>query len=104
MKVLAKIFLMVILGISFVAPTYAQEVLWDELNQEVVKLYKDGQYSEAAKVAEEALKVAEETFGPDHPDAATVLENMAGFYKKIGKKDEAKRLKERAKRIRERNQ
>jgi hypothetical protein len=40
---------------------------------------------------------------PDHPDVATLLENMAEFYKKIGKDDEAKKLEERAKRIRSKN-
>jgi len=34
----------------------------------------------------------------------TVLENMAELYNQIGKKDEAKRLEERAKRIRFKSQ
>ena len=32
---------------------------------------------EAVRTAEEALNVAEKTFGPDHPSAATSLNNLA---------------------------
>jgi len=96
MKVLAKISLMVILGVSFVAPTYAQKVLWNELNQEAVKLYKQGQYSEATKVTKEALKVAEETFGPDHPDVAQSLNNLVELYRAQGKYAQAEPLYKRA--------
>jgi len=43
------------------------------------------------------MKRAAHTLGgassnPDHPHAATVLENMAKCYRKMGKEDEAKRL------------
>jgi len=37
---------------------------------------------------------------PNHPDVATVLENMVGLYEKMGKKDEKKKMLERAKKIR----
>ena len=63
MKVFAHIVLMAALAVSFVAPAYAQESLWNELNAKAHTLYQQGQYSEAATVAEEALKVAERTFG-----------------------------------------
>ena len=72
----------------------------DELDSKVSKLYQQGKYSDAIKVAKEALEVAKRTFGPDHPDVATVLENVSELYKKIGKEDEAERLEERVKIIR----
>lgn len=96
MKVLAKILLTVILGISFVVPTYAQEILWDELNTKVITLHQQGRYSEAATVAEEALKVAEETFGADHPDVAQSLNNLAALYQDQGKYAQAEPLYKRA--------
>ena len=37
-----------------------------------------------------ALAIREEALGKDHPDVATVLENLAVLYEKIGKEDEAK--------------
>ncbi len=85
MKTLAKTTLVVMLVLSFTVFAWAQETLWNELNTELVTPYQQGQYSEAAKIAEEALSIAEETFGTDHPDVATVLGNMAQFYRKIGK-------------------
>ena len=45
----------------------------------------------------------EKTLGSAHPNVAIVLENMAGFYKKVGRMDEAKWLEERAKGIRSTN-
>jgi len=39
------------------------------------------------------------SLGPDDPDVATVLENLAELYKKLGRMDEAKRCWERAQEI-----
>ena len=58
----------------------------------------------AIKVAGESLSVGKKTFGPDHLNVATILENMAELYNQTGKKDEAKGLEERAKRIRLKSQ
>ena len=58
----------------------------------------------AEPLYERSLAIREEILGKDHPDVATVLENMAELYEKIGKEDEAKRLAERARGIRSRNQ
>jgi len=80
---------------------YAQESLWNELNAKVITLYQKGQYSEAAKVAEEALKVAQKTFGPNHPNVATSLNSLALLYKTQGKYAEAEPLYKLALTIRE---
>ncbi len=80
-----KIVLIMVLLLSFTLPGYSQGELWKELNDKANKLYQQGRYSEAVSVAKEALKIAEEIFGKDHPDVATVLKNMAGFYTEIGK-------------------
>jgi len=78
--------------------------LWKELNDKAFRPHKRRRDSVAIKVAGESLSVAKKTFGPDHLNVATVLENMAELYNKTGKKDEAKRLEERAKRIRSKSQ
>jgi len=70
---LAQIFLLVVLVLSCTVSTFAQEKLWKELTSKGAMLYQQGRYSEAAEVAEEALAVAEKTFGPDHPDVAASL-------------------------------
>jgi acyl dehydratase len=71
MRTLAQILLVVALVLSYTVSICAQEELWEELFSKFIRLYEQRRYSEAAKVAEEALKVAEKTFGPDHPDVAT---------------------------------
>ena len=44
--------------------------------------------------------MTETALGPDHPDVATSLENMAALYRKIGRAKEAESLATRAARIR----
>ena len=46
-----------------------------------------------------SLSIKEKVFGPDHPEVAVVCKNMAELYRKIGKKEEADKLEERADRI-----
>ncbi len=53
---------------------------WETLNQEAMKLYRTGQYEHAVRVAEAALNVAEQNVGPDHPDVAQSLNNLALLY------------------------
>jgi tetratricopeptide (TPR) repeat protein len=85
-----------------VAPAYAQGagIEWETLNQEVMELYRTGQYGRAVKVAEAALKVAEKNVGPDHPAVATSLNNLAELYRATKRIVEAEKLEERAARIR----
>ena len=102
MKTLSKIiFLIMVLVILIKANAYPQEALWNELNARVEKLYQQGQYAEALKDAEGAVKVAETTFGPDHPNLATSLNNLAELYRTQGKHAEAEPLHKRALSIRE---
>ncbi len=104
MKVSARILLTTLLIVLFVVSACAQKTLWNELNDKAATLYQQGRYSEAVNVTKEALKLAENTFGPDHPNVAQSLNNLAEFYKEIGRKDKAKRFEERAKAIRSKNQ
>jgi len=53
---------------------------WDILNQEVHELYSTGKYERAVVVAKKALEVAEKNVGPNHPDVATSLNNLALLY------------------------
>ena len=82
----AKIVLMMVLVVSFIGPAYAytQEELWKHLDIKTNILYKRGQYLEAFDVAKDALKVAEETFGFEHPNMALSLNNMASLYHRTG--------------------
>ena len=71
---------LIVLALAFLAApsiTYAEGagIEWDILNQEVQDLYRAGKYDRAVVVALEALEVAEQNVGPDHPDVATSLKN-----------------------------
>lgn len=59
----------------------AQEATWKQLNQEARKLYSQGKYAQAEEIAQQALVVAESTFGPDDPGVATSLNMLALLYK-----------------------
>ena len=63
-------------------------------------LYRSsGNYVEAESLYKRALVIWEKANGLDHPYVRTVLKNMAKLYVSIGRKEEAKRLDERAKGI-----
>ena len=96
MKTSAKIILMILPLLLFTVPTNAQETLWNELNSRATTLYQQGQYSEAASAAKEALEIAEKTFDPDHPNVATSLNTLAVLYMEQGKYAEAEPLYKRA--------
>ena len=69
---------------------------WDVLNQEVMELYRAGKYDRAVIVAQKALQVAEQNVGPDHPDVATSLNNLAGLYRTQGDYAKAEPLYKRS--------
>jgi tetratricopeptide (TPR) repeat protein/CHAT domain-containing protein len=68
----------------------------DELNRRVVELYRAGRYAEAIPLVQQALAIYEEALGPDHPDVATAVNNLALLYDKQGRYAEAEPLYKRA--------
>ncbi|MHC9538940.1 MAG: tetratricopeptide repeat protein [Vulcanimicrobiota bacterium] len=79
----------------------SQEQLWNELNMKVQQLYNEGKYEEGIKIARQALEVAEKTFGNEHPNTATSLNNLAILYNDQGSYTEAEPFYKRALAIRE---
>ena len=71
-------------------------VEWDILNQEVTELYRTGKYDRAVVVAKKALEVAEKNVGPNHPDVAMSLNNLASLYHAQGQYAQAEPLYKRA--------
>ena len=76
-------FLRTALAVCFLAslslPGLAQEDL-AALNSRVMELFGAGDYAEAMKVAKQLEEAAERQLGPDHPDTAQSLNNLALFY------------------------
>ncbi len=64
-------------------------------------LADEGRYDDAVDVAKQAVEMAEHHFGPEHPNVAMGLNNLAEFYHDQALYAEARPLYERALEIRE---
>ncbi|MHB9072084.1 MAG: CHAT domain-containing protein [Desulfobaccales bacterium] len=54
------------------------------LNQQAVELYQAGRSQEALPLFQQALKIREKALGPEHPDIAVSLQNVAALYQVMG--------------------
>jgi tetratricopeptide (TPR) repeat protein len=73
----------------------------EQLMQQVIELYNQGQYADAIPLAERALAIREKVLGAEHPDVATSLNNLALLYRAMGNYPQAEPLLQRALAIRE---
>jgi len=83
------------------AHAQAENSEWQSLNQQTIELHRAGHFDQAIVMARKALDVAENKFGPEHPDVATSLNNLALLYDKQGQYAQAELLHMRALTIRE---
>ena len=83
-------------GFSSFAHAKSAGIEWDILNQETMELYRTGKYDRAVVVAQKALQVAEQNVGPDHPDVAQSLDNLASLYDTQGAYAQAEPLYKRS--------
>jgi CHAT domain-containing protein/Tfp pilus assembly protein PilF len=67
-----------------------------QLNQQVYQLLNQGQYTAAMPLAERALAIREKVLGPEHPDVAESLNNLANLYGELGNYSQAEPLHQRA--------
>ena len=74
---------------------------WNILNNEVMTLYRAGNYDRAVTVAKKALEVANKNAGQKHPDVATSLNNLAALYRTQGQYAQAEPLYKRSLAIKE---
>jgi len=82
--------------------TFAQGVKEVEnLNNQVMQLHQQGKYAEALELAKRALKLSEDTLGPEDPETATCLNDLAGMYQSMGDYTNAEPLFARGLEIRE---
>ena len=82
-------------------PSGHDEVLAGYLMREGWALDKAGKYWEAETAVARALALREQALGPDHPDVATALNNLAALYDAQGRYAEAEPLYLRSLGIRE---
>lgn len=72
-----------------------QQKLLDEAKQltaQIKKMHEEGQYSQAIPFCEKALAVRRKVLGPQHPDVAMSLANLALMYSEMGQLAKAERL------------
>ena len=55
-----------------------------------------GRYAQAEPLFQRAIAIGEKTLGPEHPDLATGLNNLAGLYQDTGRYAQAEPLFQRA--------
>jgi tetratricopeptide (TPR) repeat protein len=79
----------------------AQQPLWQQLNAQSTQLYQQGRYADALPIAIEAVKAAEEAFGPDSAWVAADLNNLAQIYNSQGRYTEAEPPFQRALQVQE---
>ena len=60
------------------------------------ELSAQGRYQEAIPFAEDALRLGEQEFGPDHPTTALLLNNLAEYYRAQGHYAEAEPIFQRS--------
>jgi tetratricopeptide (TPR) repeat protein len=93
--------LVALLLLSFALPAAAQEqesqlAEANRLNQQVIQLYQAGHVAEAVPLAQRVLAIDEKALGPDHPNVATALGNLASLYQAKGDYERAEPLYQRA--------
>jgi len=69
------------------------------LQDEVRKLYSEGQYDKAILLTRRILAIAEKALGPEHPQVATLLNNLADLYLHRGDYAQAEPLHQRTLKI-----
>src|ERR1700683_2182171 len=66
-------------------PAAAQKERWDELNYREKQLSEQGKYDDAIVVGKEALQIAEATFGPEHYNVLSRLNELAFLFRYQGR-------------------
>jgi tetratricopeptide (TPR) repeat protein len=99
------LFLVVLgLGVFWAGAAVGEEPSLEEahrLGQQAVEFHQAGRYQEALPLQQRALELNEKALGPEHPDIAVSLNNLAGLYQALGAFEKALPLYQRTLEIRE---
>src|ERR1039458_9785337 len=79
-----------------ILPASAQQNEITTLDRQIEQLEKEGRYSKAVPLAQRVLAIEERSLGPDHPDVAQSLNNLAGLYTNQGRYADAEPLYKRS--------
>jgi hypothetical protein len=84
-KVMRFLALVILLGMVTPQTGSAQIDDLSALDRQFHQLYRQGYYAKAARIAKRAAALAEKKIGPDHPNVATALNNLAEMYRAQGR-------------------
>ncbi len=84
---------------SFAKLSPQDEAKLTSLAEKVGELYQSGKFAEAIPLAQESLALAEKTLGPNHPESATQVNNLAELYRSVGDYAKAEQFFQRALKI-----
>src|SRR5260370_12743204 len=79
-----------------VLPAHSQKPDWGKLTADAKAASQRGNYPEAARLYKQALETQETTLGPDRPEVATSLNNLAVVYQNESMDAEAEPLYRRS--------
>lgn len=78
-------------------PTAAAQLShWGEVTTAELQLYNQGKYAEALPLAQQALRIAETSYGPQDRRVPTSLNNLAAVLKELNRYTDAEPLYQRA--------
>jgi CHAT domain-containing protein/tetratricopeptide (TPR) repeat protein len=92
LRCLAGVFLLI--AVSLLAA--GQQARWSQLNQQVLQLDQQGKYADATPLAQEAVRTAESSFGPEHPNVGLSLIELGRLLADQGKFADAEAAYRRA--------
>jgi tetratricopeptide (TPR) repeat protein len=101
---LAKsLFVLLALGLWILACPASQsdDDEFNSLNQQIQTLFEQGKYQEAIPLANNAVELAKRVYGPEHPNTAQSLNNLALQYRAMGEYAKAEPLLQEALEIRQ---
>ncbi len=99
MKKIAGLFWFILLILCY--PVCGENASLQKLEDQAFELFRNKQYDQAITVTQEALRIAEQQFGPDSLEAAKFLGNLGWLYRRKNKETEAKIHLDKARTIRE---
>jgi tetratricopeptide (TPR) repeat protein len=92
MKAMKKIAAFLLVSCTLSSAVFAADAAWPDLNNQVIEMYQKKFYTKAIPVAQQALDLAESTYGANSPEAALSLNNLAMLYKKTKKYPAAEKM------------
>ena len=95
------VFLCLLQATGAADPSAVDQAKLSSLQQKIDELDHAGKYREAVPVAEERLKLVEETVGADKPETGAASDKLGDLYRKNGDYAKAEPLLQRALKIRE---